>query len=74
MNRSTAAGTKVRNIMTGKVWTVYQDLGSTKLIESARGTLARITPEYYCNWIEVLPQAESFASSHQAQAEPRLVH
>lgn len=63
MSEYTAEGTKVRNLKTGKVWTVLQDLGTTKLLESYKGTLVRVTPEFYHNWIEVMPIMEPSLST-----------
>lgn len=58
MSNSTAEGTLVRNLKTGKVFTVILDYPHKKVVQSAKGTQVFVTPEFYQFWVEVVPMID----------------
>lgn len=58
MSNETAEGALVRNTTTGKVMTVVLDYPHKKVVATVKGTHIHVTPEFYHNWVEVVPMID----------------
>jgi hypothetical protein len=72
MNSTTPEGSLVRNTTTGKVMTVVMDYPHKKVIATPKGTHIHVTPEFYHNWVEVLPDFE--LSTFKSNSNGEVLH